>query len=110
MEISTEEQGLFYLIKISGVLTVKEITFLKNQILQVMSLGHINIVIDMEKIITTDSSGVGLLMNISKKLSALKGNLVILKPSNDLKDIFNIIGLSSMVKYVNTIDQAEMLF
>ena len=90
MQIQEQEKISYYLISIDGILTISEITALKNTILAAMSTGHDKIAIEMSNITHIDSSGIGLLLNVSKKLKKTEGHLALVSVTEEIMELLSI--------------------
>ena len=65
-----------------------------------------NIIISMEKVKFIDSTGLGVLIGVLKKIKEKDGKMVIVSPNTYINQIFEITGLYKVFKIVNSLNEA----
>lgn len=69
---------------------------------EILSKGNIeNVYFDMENASHLDSSFLGLILSVKKKISTQEENVFLLNPSEKIIDIFQIMGLDSFIPTIN---------
>jgi anti-sigma B factor antagonist len=72
--------------------------------------GALKIYVNMQNVNYIDSSGIGILINGTKKIRDNRGELILSNLSHDVKKIFNLINLGSFLKIFNTEPEAINFF
>jgi anti-sigma B factor antagonist len=83
---------------------------LKKQLLKLIESGKINMIINLDKVNYIDSSGLGAITSAHLKVTSMGGNIKIVSPNADINKIFDITGLSKVVKIYPTQDNAMESF
>ena len=65
-----------------------------------------NLLIDFSRVTFMDSSGIGVVVGRYKNILQLKGNLVLINPSSQIKRIFEMSGILKQIKVYESIDKA----
>lgn len=65
-----------------------------------------NLLIDFSRVTFMDSSGIGVVVGRYKNILQLKGNLVLINPSTQIKRIFEMSGILKQVKVYESVDEA----
>lgn len=111
INIAEEEKALYSVLKIEGELRINTITTLKDKILEVLNLGHTQIILDMSEMTFIDSSGIGLIANSAKRLSIEQGELALVLPNDeDIKEIFGMTAFGSILNVRDTVEEIEALW
>ncbi|MFH0922216.1 MAG: STAS domain-containing protein [Fibrobacterota bacterium] len=88
LQLETEEYGSFLLVRAAGELSERTTARFKNTLLaEIQDHGHTHMVIDFSACEYVNSSGVGILNLIAKKLMNLGGRLALINPSDSVRDI-----------------------
>jgi anti-sigma B factor antagonist len=72
--------------------------------------GVLKIYVNMYDVSYIDSSGIGTLINATKKIRDNKGELIISNLSSDVKKIFNLVNLETFLKIFNSEPEAINYF
>ncbi len=105
--VEKEEKGIYYLIRIIGDFSVKSIRAIRDCIDEADSIGHIYIALDLQKTAFIDSSGIGLIMNLHKKLMARQGSLYLIGIPAVIKETFRVSGILQLIPVFETLEQAD---
>ncbi len=82
-----------------GKIDITNSTELKETLLSIYNEGYDTIIVDFEKVYGIDSSGLGKLLLIQKKLSERNGKLKIINVSSDyVKKMFSMIHLNKVIE------------
>lgn len=84
--ISGEEQGVYYLITLKDEFNVKAIKKTRETIENAIFTGNSNFIFDMSEVTFIDSGGIGLLMNLHKKLEKEQGGIALVGLSDSMKE------------------------
>ena len=105
--IEKEEKGLYYLITVDGDFSVKSLRFIRQAAEEAMTIGHVSMAFNLTKTSYIDSSGIGLLANIHKKLITKGGSVHLVGVSLDIQDAMEVSGLMQMIPHYKTTDEAD---
>ena len=75
IKIETDERGLFFNIKLIGSLSGVNVVQLRKTFEFTQEIGHTKIGLDLSEVDFIDSMGIGIVMNIFKKLKEFYLNL-----------------------------------
>jgi anti-anti-sigma factor len=88
LQIESEEYGSFLLVRAIGELSERTTARFKTTLLaEIQDHGHTHMVIDFSECVYVNSSGVGILNAIAKKLMNLGGRLGVINPNDSIRDI-----------------------
>lgn len=90
--------------------TTREALLFKERILDVILRGHIKIIIDLSFCSFIDSTFLGALVLIHKRLKEKGGELKIIKPNKNIVDLFEHVGLYKLFNSYPAIDDAIKSF
>src|SRR3989339_1396770 len=88
--VETEEHGMYSLVEVGGYLTANNVLKLRTAFEQSVSIGHSRMAIDLSQVEFIDSVGIGLLVNIKRKLDETEGMFGIINPSKVVSDVFEV--------------------
>ncbi len=94
-----------YLIEIEGEVDTYTSSKIKQEILKIVDQTS-TIIISMEKVKFIDSTGLGILIGIIKKVKEKEGEMVIISPNSYINQIFEITGLFKVFKIVDNLQNA----
>jgi len=69
-----------------------------------------NFIIDLTEVELMDSSGIGLIVGRYKLVNSLGGKFAICSASDYIKKMIELSGITKVIKYYNTISDAEKAF
>jgi len=95
----------YVIINIEGEVDTYTSPKVKSDILKEIE-DYKNIIISMEKVKFIDSTGLGVLIGVLKKVKEKEGKLIIISPNSYINQIFEITGLFKVFKIVNSINEA----
>jgi len=97
MEISSQRQGDILDVKIKGRLDGYWADHLKDSMEELIRGGAHRILLNLAGISYMSSAGIGLLVHFHKKLNSIDGSFVIASPSEPVKRVLDLCGLSAML-------------
>ncbi len=100
----------FNLFILNNNLTVKNLFQVRSALTELLDSSVRNIVFDLEKCNEMDSSGLGLLSNLYKKINSLGGELGVLNVNPELDRIFQDSGLGQLLNPFSTLEEADEYF
>lgn len=83
-------------VKVDGDVDLYTVTLLKETVQSLMDKGHNDIIIDLENVIYMDSTGLGALVGIYRRLREKKGKIRLICPNPQIGRIFHSTGLSQL--------------
>jgi len=95
----------YVIINIEGEVDTYTSPKVKSDILKEIE-DYKNVIISMEKVKFIDSTGLGVLIGVLKKVKEKEGKLIIISPNSYINQIFEITGLFKVFKIVNSINEA----
>lgn len=105
ISVKTEKIDDISLIEIDGEVDTYTSSKIKQDILQVVEQTP-KIIISMEKVKFIDSTGLGILIGVLKKVKEKEGEMIIVSPNSYINQIFEITGLFKVFKIVENTQQA----
>ena len=86
--------------------TIREAQYFKEILLQDSVYGFNKIIIDLSKCSFVDSSIIGAMVVILKRISEKGGELRVVKPDSEAFQVFTIIGLYKVFNLYNSVEEA----
>lgn len=105
--IDREERGLYFLIRINGDFSVRSLATIRKIVEEAMTIGHVSVAFNLSKVTFIDSSGIGLIMNIYKKLQEKGGAVYLISVSNDIRGAINTTGMLQLIKEYKSEQEAD---
>lgn len=102
---TTTEQGIV-IVAVEGQLIVGNRQELKNMVHEALDRGARKFVIDCTRTGYIDSSGLGALVSMSRKVRESGGELRLAGLNEDLRSLFELTKLDTLFRIVDTTDQA----
>ena len=93
-------------IEVEGQLIVGNRNELRKEVLEKIELGEQTFVIDFANTAYIDSSGLGVLVSLSKKIREHGGELLLSSLSEDLRTLFELTKLDTLFRIVEDREQA----
>ncbi len=97
-------------VRIDGQLIVGNRHDLKKQVLDAMDEGERKIVIDFTETGYIDSSGLGVLVSLSKKIREVGGDLRLAGLNDDLRTLFELTKLDTLFTIMGSAEEAAGSF
>lgn len=69
-----------------------------------------NLILDLENLMFTNSEGIGYITDIYNRLLSQNKKMVIIKASTRIMDIFNLVGLNSLIPCLSSEEEAVVTF
>lgn len=108
MELTLEHrtQGDATVLDVSGEVDVYTAPKLREKLVELVSDGHYNIVVDMTKVEFLDSTGLGVLVGGLKRVRSHNGSLELVCNQERILKIFRITGLTKVFPIHDTLEEA----
>src|SRR5579863_3567001 len=101
-----ETRTPFTVLAVSGEVDVYTAPRLREKLVELVSQGHRQIVVDLEGVDFLDSTGLGVLVGGLKRLRSHDGELSIVCSQSRILKVFEITGLTSVFRMAATVDEA----
>ena len=108
--LETQDRIAYQLIIIKGNFTVKNLLEVRNVITELLDTPVKNMVFDLENCGDMDSSSIGLLGNLYKKIRSREGVLGILRPPSKVQTLLAETGLSKILPAFNSLEDVDTEF
>jgi anti-sigma B factor antagonist len=106
MGFEVSQNGEVTLVEVEGQLIVGNRQELKQQVLEQLESGDRKFVIDFAKTGYIDSSGLGVLVSLSKKIREQGGELRLATLNEDLRTLFELTKLDTLFRIADSKEQA----
>ena len=110
MSFTTKKQDGVVIMEIEGQLIVGNRQELKQKLLDELEKGGKKFLIDFAKTGYIDSSGLGVLVSLSKKIREQGGDLRLANLNDDLKTLFELTKLDTLFQIAETRERALTSF
>ena len=96
----------FTVLAVSGEVDVYTAPRLRERLVDLVSQGHRQIVVDLEAVDFLDSTGLGVLVGGLKRLRSHGGDLSLVCTQARILKVFEITGLTTVFSIAETVDEA----
>ena len=110
MSFSIKKQGEICVVDVEGQLIVGNRQELKQKVLDALEEGSRKFIIDFSKTGYIDSSGLGVLVSLSKKIREQGGELRLAGLNADLQTLFELTKLDTLFSITRTAEEALAAF
>ena len=109
MVVKGREMGTYYIIDVIGDFNARNIVSIRSVIEDAIEmLGHNVVVFDLSSCRSIDSTSIGLIMNLYKRLIKNNGKVGLLGLNSNLQDIIRISNLQSLISIYNSEEELEI--
>lgn len=106
MSFTIAKSGEITLVEVEGQLIVGNRQELKQRVLDELEHGERHFLIDFARTGYIDSSGLGVLVSLSKKIRELGGELRLANLNDDLRTLFELTKLDTLFQIADTRERA----
>jgi anti-sigma B factor antagonist len=106
MSLHVSKSGEVVIIEVEGQLIVGNRQELKQRVLDEAEAGARKILVDFAKTGYIDSSGLGVLVSLAKRLRELGGDLRLANLNDDLQTLFELTKLDTLFQIADTRERA----
>jgi anti-sigma B factor antagonist len=106
LDLETSTQGTTSVITLRGEIDVYTAPRLRQALIDLVSQGATDIVVDMDKVDFLDSTGLGVLVGGLKRVKSNDGDLHLVVTQDRIMKIFDITGLSKVFPIHGSLDEA----
>lgn len=101
-----ESRPPYTVLSVKGEIDVYSAPRLRERLVELVSQGHRQIVVDLEAVDFLDSTGLGVLVGGLKRLRSHDGELSIVCSQSRILKVFEITGLTTVFRMAATVDEA----
>ena len=98
MDIQVESQGNSRIVHIAGKITFEYCPVLQSRLDSVVDESVREVVIDFKEVPFIDSSGVGEVLRLFKRMKESGGDVVLANPNQKLRDLFSMYRFDQFMK------------
>lgn len=102
------DKGL--LIYLNGYIDTYNSGFFQKQITKAIDAGFINIIFSCANLTYVSSTGIGAFTTVYKMVKSLGGNVVLLEVTQNVSEVFQLLGFSQFFNMKDTLEQALAFF
>jgi len=107
MQVKFTNRGMNLIVALIGELDHHSAQYVRTKIdAEIVKVSTKNVLIDFSKVTFMDSSGIGVVVGRYKNLIQLKGTLILVNLSPQIKRIFEMTGILRQIKVFDSIDIA----
>jgi anti-anti-sigma factor len=110
MSFAIKKQGEVVVVDVDGQLIVGNRSELKQKVLDELERGERKVLIDFSRTGYIDSSGLGVLVSLAKKIREQGGELRLANLNDDLKTLFELTKLDTLFQIADTKERALQSF
>lgn len=107
LQIATENTGTSCTITLAGEVDVYTSPRLKQELVDIVDTGCLNVVVDLEKLNFIDSSGLGVLVSGLRRVKERGGTLRLVCTKDSILKIFRITGLDKVFPLFSNVEEAQ---
>ena len=93
-------------VRLGGELDIDQAVRVREHLDKVIDAGTVRLVIDLSDVSYIDSTGLGMLVAVHKRLAAEQGFYVLTVPRASQRKVFEITGLSTVLVIVDSLEDA----
>ncbi|GAA1761747.1 STAS domain-containing protein [Luedemannella helvata] len=106
LSMTARAEAGYTVLEIGGEIDVYTAPQLREELYRLIGAGVTNIVVDLSRVDFIDSSGLGVLAGVLRRLRGVDGTLRLVYSHERLLKIFRITGLDSVFDIYETVDAA----
>ncbi len=93
IRVTKEKVEDIVVIDVEGEIDVYTSTYFKKELLKVLDEGNYNIIISLDKVRYIDSTGLGILIGMLKRVKEHNGHMTVVCSNPQIRKVFTITGL-----------------
>ena len=106
LSLTTRSASGYAVLEVGGEIDVYTAPQLRERLLEMISAGNKNVVVDLSRVDFLDSTGLGVLVGAHRRLRSGEGSLRLVCPHERLLKIFRITGLDKVFDVHDSVDNA----
>ncbi|MHC5038443.1 MAG: STAS domain-containing protein [Planctomycetota bacterium] len=110
-EINSEEVGSgVCMIRVEGFLDAHTFEEMENTINNLFNQNQFKIIVDLSGVDYISSAGAGVFIGAIGTAQENQGNIVLMKPTENVMEVFDLLGLSQLFSFAEDVPSAVNLF
>jgi len=97
-------------VAVQGFLDAHTFEEMEKTITDLFDAGTYRLVVDLSKLDYISSAGAGVFIGAIGTAQENEGNIVLMKPSPNVKEVFDLLGLSQIFPFAGDVEAAQKLF
>ncbi len=93
-------------VAVAGELDLATAPDLLNRVSDLIEGGHHRVVLDLRELTFCDSAGLSVLARISKKVAQFDGALALARPTQIVRSVLELTGMTELIPTFETVDEA----
>ncbi len=110
ISIDSEERGTYYFFRFSGVLSAQTVVDVRNSLEKALGTGANRIGIDLSMVTHVDSTGIGLLINLMKRMAKEGGQCLFASPSQAVRTVIKATNTDRVLPLVSSVEDFDSRF
>lgn len=106
MELKETKKGNYLIIYLPSRLDTSNYTQLENKLIGIIDGGEKDIIVDCSGLVYISSSGLRVLLMALKKITGINGKFHLCSLQDNIREIFEISGFTSIFNIFETVDEA----
>jgi anti-sigma B factor antagonist len=106
LSVATHLVSAYAVVEVGGEVDVYTAPRLKERLNEVVGSGQSDIVVDLSRVDFLDSTGLGVLVGVHRRLQRTDGSLALVCPHDRLLKIFRIAGLDTIFRIYGSVAEA----
>ena len=98
------------LVNVEGFLDAHTFEELENTINHLFSAKTYRLIVDLSKVDYISSAGAGVFIGAIGTAQENQGNIILMRPTANVKEVFDLLGLSQLFQFAEEVDAAVKLF
>jgi anti-anti-sigma factor len=107
LSITFEQWQGWHIMLLAGKFVVKSIALVRKQFDEIETGQGPNVALDLREVTQMDSSALTVVLNFQKRLHQKNGTVAVIGPSEEIREMFSIVGFSMAVPVYSTRAQFE---
>ncbi len=107
MDIAIRDHGRHKVVELSGDIDHFNVTGLKKTLFDLIENNSESIVVDLGRVDYMDSSGIGLLVTVHKKMESAGGKLTLVRINDDILDLLRVATIDRFLKIHKSLDELD---
>jgi anti-sigma B factor antagonist len=110
ISVETEEKKDISIVRVSGYLDAHTFEQLEETIADLFSNGNHKLIVDLAKVDYISSAGAGVFIGALSEAQEHDGNIVLMSPTANVREVFDLLGLTQIFSVVDDYDAAVGAF
>ncbi len=97
-------------VSVEGFLDAHTFEQMESTINGIFTEGKYQVMVELSKVDYISSAGAGVFIGAIGTAQENGGNIILMNPTENVKEVFDLLGLSQLFQFAESIDQAKGLF